>query len=179
MPKGAKSRSDISNTAMRVFLQKVGATYDYSRGFEPFLPTPSQMKEVAEFFSNCCCYCAKPLGGPTEVITTDHLIPQNKEHLGLHAWGNVVPCCALCNKEKRQIKWQNFLKQKCTEAAFPEREKRIQSFVNHYRYDPNLELKAIASNLYQDVGAVAMTLIDLRFKQAEAVIARLHHISAP
>jgi hypothetical protein len=36
------------------------------------------------------------------------------------------------------------------------------------------KLENIANNLYQDVGAVAMALIDLRFSQAEAVIKRIH-----
>ena len=37
-------------------------------------------------------------------------------------------------------------------------------------YNPDLDLKEYAENPYQDVGAVAMTLIQLRYKQAEEVI---------
>ena len=45
--------------------------------------------------------------------------------------------------------------------------KRIEKYITEKKYEPNLELKEIANNLYNDVGAVAQTLIDLRYKQAE------------
>ena len=35
------------------------------------------------------------------------------------------------------------------------------------KYDPNLNLSKYANNLYEDIGEVAMTLIKLRYKQAE------------
>ena len=41
------------------------------------------------------------------------------------------------------------------------------------RYDPNLPLSDYAGNLYEDVGEVAMTLIDLHYKQAEDAIRQL------
>ena len=41
---------------------------------------------------------------------------------------------------------------------------------NAMNYNPDLDLKEYAENPYQDVGAVAMTLIQLRYKQAEEVI---------
>jgi hypothetical protein len=62
----------------------------------------------------------------------------------------------------------------CTPTQHARREVKIKAFLAKYKYEPNLELEIIATNLYQDVGAVAMTLIDLRFKQAEAVINRIH-----
>lgn len=107
-------------------------------------------------------------------MTLDHLIPMNKESLGLHAWGNGVPCCPSCNKGKHYKKWETYLERMCTPDEFNQREARIKAFLAKYKYEPNLELETIAYNLYQDVGAVAMTLIDLRFKQAEAVIDRIH-----
>ncbi len=42
----------------------------------------------------------------------------------------------------------------------------------YYNYNPTLELGTIAENLYADVGAVAMTLIELRFDQAQKAIER-------
>jgi hypothetical protein len=41
------------------------------------------------------------------------------------------------------------------------------------KYNPNLELKEIVGNLYDDVGAVAQALIDLRYKQAEEKINKI------
>jgi hypothetical protein len=53
----AKGRADISNFALRVFLQKVGQMYDTQRGFEPFKPTKKQWITVSNFFGGRCCYC--------------------------------------------------------------------------------------------------------------------------
>jgi hypothetical protein len=40
-------------------------------------------------------------------------------------------------------------------------------------YDPELNLHKYADSLYEDIGAVAMTLINLRYKQAEDAIKQL------
>ncbi len=50
---------------------------------------------------------------------------------------------------------------------------KIESFVAAKKYDPNLDLHEYADNLYQDVGEVALTLIQLRYKQAERRIQAL------
>jgi len=50
---------------------------------------------------------------------------------------------------------------------------RIDAFVAEKHYDPALDLHEYADNLYEDVGQVAMTLIRLRYKQAEEGIKKL------
>jgi hypothetical protein len=47
-------------------------------------------------------------------------------------------------------------------------------FVDHYEYRPSSQLESVAGNLYEDVGEVAMTLINLRFKQAEDLLTSIH-----
>ncbi len=42
----ARSKSDISNSAIRIFLQDVGKFYDQARGFEPFGPRMAQKPEL-------------------------------------------------------------------------------------------------------------------------------------
>ena len=42
----ARSKSDISNSAIRIFLQDVGRFYDEARGFEPFGPRVAQTAGV-------------------------------------------------------------------------------------------------------------------------------------
>lgn len=164
-----KGRADIANFAIRAFLTRVGHNYDELRGFEPFKPTKNQLAKVVEMFDSSCCYCGKPLGSKSP--TKDHLVPLNKASCGLHAWGNVVPSCSACNAEKHQRDWGEFLATKGSSIETKKRETRIRRFLTDHRYSPDVEqLKAIANHLYEDVGAVAMTLIDLRFKQASAVI---------
>ena len=167
-----KSKSDISNSALRIFLQRVGKYYDELRGLDEFKPTSKQKLEILNFFNERCCYCNLKID--VSSMTVDHLIPMNKESLGLHAWGNGVPCCGKCNSQKHFKRWENYLEKICTPIQYSRRESKIKAFLAKYKYEPNLQLEIIANNLYQDVGAVAMTLIDLRFKQAEAVINQIH-----
>ena len=166
----ARSKSDISNSAIRIFLQDVGKFYDKARGFEPIGTKVAQKEELLVFFSRECCFCGTTIDHKS--LSQDHLIPMNKSTLGLHAWGNVVPCCSPCNNEKQQKPWQNFLSIKAgTEAA--SRKHRIEEFVASKNYDPSLNLHEYADNLYEDVGEVAMTLINLRYKQAQDGIKKL------
>ena len=87
----ARSKSDIANSAIRIFLQDVGKYYDQARGYEPFVPKVSQKDELLDYFEYRCCFCGTEINRGS--LSQDHLIPMNKASLGLHAWGNVVPCC--------------------------------------------------------------------------------------
>ncbi len=164
----ARSKSDIANSAIRIFLQKVGVFYDEERGLEKFVPTKIQKITLLELFDYVCCYCGRTIDEKT--ISQDHLIPLNKASLGLHAWGNVVPCCKECNNEKQQKQWKEFLGTKAKGSTYKQREKIIKGFVKKMDYQPNLHIDEFANNLYQDVGEVSMTLIGLRLRQAEDVI---------
>lgn len=167
----ARSKSDISNSAIRIFLQDVGKFYDEARNYVPFTPLKGQKEELLTFFNYECCYCNAKID--TKSLSLDHLIPMNKSSLGLHAWGNVVPCCQTCNNEKQQKPWEVFLKSKAPATDFERRKELISRFVLEKRYDPDLNLHEYADNLYEDVGAVAMTLINLRYQQAESGIKKL------
>lgn len=166
----ARSKSDISNSAIRIFLQDVGKFYDKARGYEPFGPKVAQKDELLAFFNYECCFCGTTIDRKS--LSQDHLIPMNKRSLGLHAWGNVVPCCSPCNNEKQQKPWQDFISVKADREATT-RKQRIEEFVVSKNYDPTLNLHEFADNLYEDVGQVAMTLINLRYKQAQDGIKRL------
>jgi len=166
----ARSKSDISNSAIRIFLQDVGKYYDKARGFESFGPKVAQKDELLEFFNHQCCFCGSEISRKS--LSQDHLIPMNKSTLGLHAWGNVVPCCQSCNNEKQQKPWQQFLSVKAGRDALS-REQKINDFVSSKNYDPTLNLHEFADNLYEDVGQVAMTLINLRYNQAQERIKQL------
>lgn len=137
----------------------------------PFIPKKDQKLELLLFFNNECCYCGDSL--TLDSLSQDHLIPMNKASLGLHSWGNVVPCCRDCNNEKQQKPWVEFLASKSSGNEFQLRKDNIENFTQEMNYDPTLDLHEYADNLYQDVGEVAMTLIRLRYKQAKEGIERL------
>ncbi len=165
-----RTKSDISNSAIRIFLQDVGKYYDEARGFEPFVPKIKQKEELLSYFNNQCCFCGAKINSKS--LSQDHLIPMKKASLGLHAWGNVVPCCKACNNEKQQKPWTDFIIQKAGDKT-TYRIKVVKDFVKSEKYDPTLNLHQIADNLYEDVGQVAMTLIRLRFNQAQNQIKAL------
>lgn len=167
----ARSKSDIANSAIRIFLQKVGVFYDEARGLKKFVPNKAQKEELLNYFDNQCCYCGEAI--TSRSMSQDHLIPMNKAALGLHAWGNVVPCCQSCNNEKQQNPWLDFLTKKADGLVLKNRKELIEGFVEKMNYEPNLHLDEYAGNLYEDVGEVAMTLIGLRLKQAEEAINKL------
>ena len=98
-----RTKSDISNSAIRIFLQNVGKYYDKARGYDPFVPKKHQKIELLSYFEDKCCFCTTPINFKS--ISQDHLVPMNKTSLGLHCWGNVVPCCKDCNNEKQQKPW--------------------------------------------------------------------------
>lgn len=170
----ARSKADISNTAIRMFLQDVGKFYDELRELTPYRGTSSQKQEILSFFDGLCCYCGVGIG--LQTMNQDHLIPMNRVSLGLHAWGNVVPSCAGCNSKKQHKSWESYLAECCSEELKYEAERKanIIRFMEHYQYEPNLELEDVAYNLYQDVGEVSKTLIDLRLGQAERLLRTLH-----
>jgi len=155
----------------------VGKFYDEARGYSKFVPNIRQKEELLEAFDHQCCYCGRLVTVGT--LSQDHLIPMNKDSLGLHAWGNVVPCCRDCNNTKQHASWSEFLKTQARGKTLKGRRNKIRSFVKNRRYDPNLQLAEYAGNLYEDVGKVAMTLIELRYKQAQDAITQLLAMNSP
>lgn len=155
----ARSRSDIANTAVRIFLQEIGKEYDRERGLEPF--GKKHLKgEVLEFFEARCCFCGEGLT-PSRTCG-DHLIPINQKDLGLDAWGNVVPACGACNSAKHGSDWRDFIIQQAGPDA-AERHQRMREFLAAYPYWPPLELlRPIVADLYNEAGAVAMALIQAK-----------------
>jgi hypothetical protein len=103
-------------------------------------------------------------------IAQDHLIPMNKTSLGLHAWGNVVPACQDCNAQKQGREWHAFLVRRAGLDAAA-RYERISQFVAKYKYSPDLtNLRTVAADLYSEVGAVAMTLINTKVKRLRGLL---------
>ncbi len=161
----ARAKADIANTALRIFLHNMGAAYDVERGLVPYKGTKDDVAKIKEIFLGRCCYCDIELG-PGDVAQ-DHLIPMNKSGLGLHAWGNVVPACGPCNAKKQGGDWRDFIIQRAGEHAL-ERHERMYKFLDHYGYKPVQDLRAVAEELYDEVGAIAMTLIESKVKRVRA-----------
>ncbi len=173
MPRG---RADIANTAIRIFLQQMGAAYDGQRGLEVY-DSKKHFVEVRAFFDERCCYCGDTL--LEGQIAQDHLVPMNKTSLGLHAWGNIVPTCAVCNAKKQGNAWTSYLFQRAGADAH-ERNRRITDFVAHHDYAPDLaKLRDVVEGLYSEVGLIAMNLISLTVKRMQDGLQAEHAAVAP
>jgi hypothetical protein len=157
----ARTRADIANTALRIFLQEMGAAYDLERGFQPFQPKDFAM--VRAFFDERCCYCYAAL--TPKQVNQDRLNPMNKNSLGLHAWGNIVPACQDCNREKQGTSWRDFLIRRARAEAV-DRHAKVSEFIALYRYDPDTtKLRTFAEELYEEADAVAMALIETKVRR--------------
>lgn len=156
----AKGISDVSNFAVRIFLQKMGEAHDKSKGFAPY--SKKDFKAVKEYFNNECCFC----GNNTIKLTGDHLIPINKTSLGLEAWGNVVPACSECNAQKHSKDWVSFLSN-VPGGLNKHRQDKIEAFVAEYQYGPDADAIRIAvEELYEESGAIVLELIRLKTTRA-------------
>ena len=158
----ARGRADLANTALRIFLQEMGEAYDEQRGRTPYRGD-KDFQEVKTFFEDKCCYCGVEFSATVPAVQ-DHLIPMNKTKLGLHAWGNVVPACHECNAKKQGKDWREFIIQRAGADA-DRRHSRIKAFVETYAYSPTLDLRGVAAELYDEVGAIAMSLITAKVKR--------------
>lgn len=65
MPNG---KADIANTALRIFLQDFGATYDDMRELSRYAKA-KHFKEIRHFFDERCCYCGVISPGLVSRIT--------------------------------------------------------------------------------------------------------------
>lgn len=145
----------------------MGVAYDEERGREPY-KKQKHFATVKEFFDERCCYCGVEFSVADPAVE-DHLIPTNKTDLGLHAWGNIVPACRECNAKKQGSDWRDFIIQRAAEAA-PERHAKMRAFLLEYDYSPSLDLSAVAGELYDEVGEIAMTLIKAKIKRIRSAL---------
>ena len=63
-----------------------------------------QWQEVIQEFGHFCAYC-----GADGELVMDHVIPINKQALGEHRLGNLVPSCRSCNAKKSGQDYREFL----------------------------------------------------------------------
>ena len=158
----AKGISDVSNFAVRIFLQEMGKFHDQAKGFPAY--SKKHFPEVKEFFSNECCFC----GDSKSKLTGDHLVPINKSALGLEAWGNIVPACSDCNSTKHSKDWETFLNGIAGESS-EKRRKKIKDFIVKYDYSPDVSSIRIAvEELYEESGGIVLELIRLKTIRALA-----------
>lgn len=82
----------------------------------------------------------------------DHVVPINKQALGEHRLGNLVPSCRACNARKAERDFREFL------ADHPVRSAAIETHMQSHGYEPrgdHAQLRAIIELAHQDVRNLA------------------------
>jgi hypothetical protein len=164
-----RSKSDVPNRVVRIFLEHAGEQYDLNRGFKPY---SKLTKEVLTYFGDACAYCGAQAGPLVE----EHVVPINRESVGLHAWGNVVPACRPCNAAKRSFPWQDHVAAlPLSNGARAERTDAIATFVVEHRYEPDVEqLRLIVAKLYDFSDQQTRGLIEFGLLASAGVLQGLH-----
>lgn len=100
IPRAARGRfkgyaiGNAQNALVRNILSRLGE--------EQF--NEADWQEVVHELGNACAYC----GVQTDLVM-DHVIPINKQSLGEHRLGNLVPSWRTCNAKKGQHDFRDFL----------------------------------------------------------------------
>jgi hypothetical protein len=153
------TRSDSSNAAVRAVLTTIGQRRDAAvLGLAPGDLKGQKIKAALfEEFGGQCGYCQKDIGGGFDV---DHLVPINKQSLGLHMYGNLVPACNSCNSAKKNKSLGAFLEDsKITNAKTVQRKLSNRAA----KYGANLDsqkIQELIENLYR-------TISETIFKESE------------
>ena len=117
-------------------------------------------------FDGRCAYCGSP---PPPVLVAEHLVPMNRESVGLHAWGNVVPACKGCNDIKKGNPWHVHSK------LDAQRREVIETYISEYDYNPDVaELKLVLGKLYDLVDGQTRALVDFALVASQPYIAGFH-----
>jgi 5-methylcytosine-specific restriction endonuclease McrA len=103
--------------------------------------------ESKEYFSNSCAYC-----GQEGELIMEHVIPINRQSLGEHRLGNLVPSCRSCNSAKADKSFRDLL------INNPIRLQKIEEYMDSHNYVPlgdNEQVNAILEIAYNEVSFVA------------------------
>jgi 5-methylcytosine-specific restriction endonuclease McrA len=116
-----------------------------SIGLETF--NEADWNATKDYFSHTCAYC----GAETELLI-EHAIPINKEKLGEHRLGNLVPSCKLCNSNKGGRDFRAFLAENTAAIS------RIEAYMDSRNYVPledNEQMKMILNMAHKEISALA------------------------
>ena len=110
-------------------------------------------ENTKDYFDNKCAYC-----GSEEKLVMDHAVPINRESLGEHRLGNLVPSCDSCNSEKGGEDYKDFLK------GQEDRISAINEYMEDNNYKPlgdNKDVAMLLEMAYKEVALVSKRYIEI------------------
>ena len=137
---------DAANAFVRMLLSEVGRL---AGGIDE-----EQWAFTREYFEGRCAYTGRPLAEAEAV--REHAVPINREHCGVHAFGNVLPACRAANEEKGRRHYREYMAEV---AGGAERLSRIERFVEESGYPDRVapfgDLRGYCELQYRQVVALA------------------------
>lgn len=95
---GVKAMGDAQNIFVRHILGNLG--------IESL--SESDWTETKTHFGGMCVYCGEAESKEKKLVI-DHAVPINRNSMGEHRLGNLVPSCNSCNKKKHSKDYRDFL----------------------------------------------------------------------
>jgi len=151
----SRYRGNPIGNAQNLFIRNILS----SLGLESF--NEEDWNSTKNYFSRKCAYC----GAETELLI-EHAIPINKEKLGEHRLGNLVPSCKACNGNKAGKDFREFLAENTAAIS------RIEEYMDSRNYVPledNEQMKMILNMAHKEIAALAdryITIINELFFQS-------------
>jgi len=151
----SRYRGNAIGNAQNLFIRNILSNL----GQESF--SESDWAATKNYFEHRCAYC-----GVQGELVIEHAIPINKEELGEHRLGNLVPSCKACNNGKAGKDFREFLGENA--AAISKIEKYMDSS-NYVPLESNEQMKLILNMAHKEVAALAeryITIINELFPQS-------------
>ena len=135
---------DAANAFIRVLLSDAG---EIAGGL-----SDDEWDKTLQYFGNRCAYTGQPV--TKDSVEEEHAIPINREHCGLHLYGNVLPATKQANCDKGRLHYRDFV-------GDAERLRKIEDFMNeagyHQRAKPFQGLRAYCESQYEVIKALCKT----------------------
>jgi len=154
VPRGSRKNARYDGYPIGNAQNSVVRTVLSNLGDESF--NAKDWKETKAYFGNKCAYC----GASDKDLIQDHVIPINKDDLGEHKLGNIVPSCRSCNSKKSNQDYRKF----CKGDSLA----RIEKYMESRGYIPltaseqkSEDIRTILSKAHEEVRIVADKYIEL------------------
>jgi len=139
--KNIRYRGNAIGNAQNLFIRNILSNL----GKESF--TEKDWLSTKEYFSNKCAYCEADT-----YLHMEHAIPINRDTLGEHRLGNLVPSCKRCNSNKHHRDYREFLGDNAVAI------KRIEDYMGSRGYVPlksNEQVAKLLNVAHMEVSALA------------------------
>ena len=137
----SRYRGNPIGNAQNLFIRNILS----SLGLEAF--SEEDWNSARKHFSNRCAYC----GADVELVI-EHAIPINKQKLGEHKLGNIIPSCRPCNSVKAGRDFREFLGENIDAI------RKIEAYMQSRNYVPlgdNEQMKMILNLAHKEVSDLA------------------------